>query len=327
MKHYIIPIVILLYLTLLTNTVSAATSLTELVVHTQISNGQSFEADGYTITLQDIEPKDEDDDTSVETLLMNITRSSTNEQWYETITAGGYFHFGDNDKYTCYYVKPIRNKYMFNVFAQRVPALGISIVNKSIADSDDFKLNITIGNTGISATDVSVKIILPEGYTISNKRIFSNQAIVESDSIYRLVRISCENPEAITNYTASLQISYDYVGEVDENGYLEYYFELPHEVTIPQITPETTVQPVIVQSEVVVPSTTTVMSDTTTESTTVSIKSSTSMPEDVEVVDAVNNNSNVQSNTQAAQESTSSDPYMLVVVIAMFAGLIISRYV
>jgi hypothetical protein len=206
----------------------------------------TFTVDQFTITLRDkMTDIDDNGNEYTECILIEITCPEglpADEESLNLMNKGETLIFANGEYYICY-VGDKNKKQMLSVFKHNKPALGVAMEQQKTFYTEDYKYKLLIYNSGITAWDLRVDVILPEGYTLNNDTLVKNLEFPNSNyfnSTFRLERTDDELGSSIM----IIALEYTYADQKDTTKLLRYFDittgeEIKYDIVVGVENPET----------------------------------------------------------------------------------------
>lgn len=138
--------------------------------HNELTPGGSFVVGDYLVTLVTAETNTT---TGGFTILVQYKNDKTGDVGSKYMSLNDIIYF-NNNTYMMNYPNQFAGKHFLNVYALDVPNLSMVALYNKRYENETIEVGITMKNNGMTATDITTEIILPENYESSEDILFDD---------------------------------------------------------------------------------------------------------------------------------------------------------
>lgn len=183
-----VSILLLLFIFLVSPASCIDSNIWSLYSHNELMQGESFNINDYVVTLASIETNTT---TGGYTLLVQYRNDKTGDIGSKYISRNEAVYF-DNDTCVIDYPNEFVGKHFLNAYTLDEPKISMVALFNRRYDNDTIEVNISMKNDGMTATDITTKIVFPENYDVSETKLFDSKTLTKFGSIQGTVQLERE---------------------------------------------------------------------------------------------------------------------------------------
>jgi len=159
-----------------------------LYSHNELVQGESFAVNDYAITLVTVETNTS---SGGYTLLVQYKNDKSGDVGSKYLSLNEALYFDNN---TCMvdYPNEFIGKHFLNAYTLDKPKISMIALFNRRYDNDTIEINISMKNDGMTATDITTKIVLPDNYDVPETTLFDDETLNKFESMQGTVQLEQE---------------------------------------------------------------------------------------------------------------------------------------